>query len=213
MEYGVVKVVLSLLGIIVASIMTEYVSIYLLNKQAEVERKRSFNWKVSLLMMVVYGVVWYGIVKENWSWYYIIVTIVIGISVWTDMREHFIFNKVTYPFMVATLVYILYQGDYISILVGLGFLLFFGLMLLIVPGGMGLGDIKLFIPLFMVMGIPNSLIYLFITCVIGLLHHGYVIWKEKKKRAVPFGFSIGVAYVVYIYFVKDISEMLFSLMG
>ena len=83
----------------------------------------------------------------------------------------------------------------------------FSLLLLIAiisKGGMGGGDIKLFLLIGLVLGTFNTLLTLFLASVIGMFVGGIVLWvrRQGRKTPVPFGPSIAIAAII-VYFYGD----------
>lgn len=88
-----------------------------------------------------------------------------------------------------------------------GAVLGFSLLLLIAiisKGGMGGGDIKLFLLIGLVLGTFNTLLTLFLASVIGMFVGGIVLWvrRQGRKTPVPFGPSIAIAAII-VYFYGD----------
>lgn len=83
----------------------------------------------------------------------------------------------------------------------------FSLLLLIAiisKGGMGGGDIKLFLLIGLVLGTFDTLLTLFLASVIGMFVGGIVRWvrRQGRKTPVPFGPSIAIASII-VYFYGD----------
>lgn len=78
------------------------------------------------------------------------------------------------------------------------------LVAVISKGGMGGGDIKLFLLIGLVLGTFNTLLTLFLASVIGMIV-GIIILKVRgkgRKTPVPFGPSIAIAAII-VYFYDD----------
>ncbi|MEO4053311.1 prepilin peptidase [Solibacillus sp. CAU 1738] len=88
-----------------------------------------------------------------------------------------------------------------------GAIIGFGILLLIAiisKGGMGGGDIKLFLVIGLVLGTFNTLLTLFIASVIGMIT-GVIVLKlrgQGRKAPIPFGPSIAIATII-VYFYGD----------
>ena len=85
----------------------------------------------------------------------------------------------------------------------IGFLLLL-LIAVVSKGGMGGGDIKLFLLIGLVLGTFNTLLTLFLASVIGMIA-GMIVLKVKRKgrkTPVPFGPSIALAAII-VYFYGD----------
>ncbi|MGM9950398.1 MAG: prepilin peptidase [Lysinibacillus sp.] len=95
---------------------------------------------------------------------------------------------------------------------GLGF----GLLLLIAvisKGGMGGGDIKLFLLIGLVLGTVNTLLTLFLASLIGMIV-GIVVLKVRgqgRKTPIPFGPSIALGAVIAYFYGADLIEWYWQL--
>lgn len=93
----------------------------------------------------------------------------------------------------------------------------FSLLLLIAvvsKGGMGGGDIKLFLLIGLVLGTFNTLLTLFLASVIGMIA-GIIVLKIKRKgrkTPVPFGPSIALAAIIVYFYGNEIIEAYLNLM-
>ncbi|WP_107841579.1 prepilin peptidase [Metasolibacillus meyeri] len=93
----------------------------------------------------------------------------------------------------------------------LGAAIGFGLLLLIAvvsKGGMGGGDIKLFLLLGLVLGTVNTLLTLFLAAAIGMIV-GIVqlkIRKKDRKTPIPFGPSIALAAIIIYFYGTQMME-------
>ena len=92
----------------------------------------------------------------------------------------------------------------------------FGLLLLIAvvsKGGMGGGDIKLFLLIGLVLGTVDTLVTLFLASVIGMIA-GIIVLKIKgkgRKTPIPFGPSIVVAAIIVYFYGQQLIDMYFNL--
>ncbi len=92
----------------------------------------------------------------------------------------------------------------------------FGLLLLIAvvsKGGMGGGDIKLFLLIGLVLGTTDTLITLFLASIIGMIT-GIIVLKIKgkgRKTPVPFGPSIVVASIITYFYGQQLIDMYLNL--
>lgn len=85
------------------------------------------------------------------------------------------------------------------------------LIAIISKGGMGGGDIKLFLLIGLVLGTFHTLLTLFLASVIGMFA-GMVVLKVRgkgRKTPVPFGPSIAIAAII-VYFYGDRLIALYS---
>ena len=95
---------------------------------------------------------------------------------------------------------------------GLGF----GLLLLIAiisKGGMGGGDIKLFLLIGLVLGTLNTLLTLFLASLIGMVV-GIVVLKVRgqgRKTPIPFGPSIALGAIIAYFYGADLVEWYWQL--
>ncbi|MBD8034541.1 prepilin peptidase [Solibacillus merdavium] len=98
-----------------------------------------------------------------------------------------------------------------------GAVLGFSLLLLIAiisKGGMGGGDIKLFLLIGLVLGTYNTLLTLFLASIIGTIV-GIVILKVRRKgrkTPVPFGPSIAIASIVVYFYGEQIIDLYLNLL-
>lgn len=93
----------------------------------------------------------------------------------------------------------------------------FSILLLIAvisKGGMGGGDIKLFLLIGLVLGTFNTLLTLFLASVIGMIV-GIVILKIRgkgRKTPVPFGPSIAIAAIIVYFYGDQLIDMYINLL-
>ncbi|MBD8038241.1 prepilin peptidase [Solibacillus sp. A46] len=98
-----------------------------------------------------------------------------------------------------------------------GAVLGFSLLLLIAiisKGGMGGGDIKLFLLIGLVLGTYNTLLTLFLASIIGTIV-GIIILKVQgkgRKTPVPFGPSIALAAIIVYFYGEQIIDMYLNLL-
>lgn len=98
-----------------------------------------------------------------------------------------------------------------------GAVLGFSLLLLIAiisKGGMGGGDIKLFLLIGLVLGTYNTLLTLFLASIIGTIV-GVIILKVRRKgrkTPVPFGPSIAIASIVVYFYGEQIIDLYLNLL-
>lgn len=97
-----------------------------------------------------------------------------------------------------------------------GALVGFGLLFLIAvisKGGMGGGDIKLFLLIGLVLGTVHTLLTLFLASVIGMVI-GIIVLKMRgqgRKTPVPFGPSIAIAAIVVYFYGETMIEWYWNL--
>lgn len=95
---------------------------------------------------------------------------------------------------------------------GVGFL---GLILILPPHGIGIGDIKLMVPLGFVFGWPQTIVLLGLSFIIGGLVGIWLLLRKKAqlKTAIPFGpFLCGTAILLLI-FPSLTSQIIFLILG
>lgn len=133
----------------------------------------------------------------------VFISLLIIITV-TDLAYMLIPNKILFPFGI-----VLFLLRFISPLTPwwssiVGAVIGFGVLLVIAvisKGGMGGGDIKLFLVIGLVIGPVQTLLTLFIASLIGTIV-GFIFLKRTKqgrKTPIPFGPSISAAAVI-VYF-------------
>ena len=138
------------------------------------------------------------------------VSLLIIITV-SDMTYMLIPDKVLFFFLPFLLI-----GRFISPLEPwwdslLGAVIGFGLLLLIAvvsKGGMGGGDIKLFLLIGLVLGTVNTFLTLFLAAVIGMVV-GIVLLKMRnkgRKTPIPFGPSIALASIIIYFYGMQMME-------
>ena len=98
----------------------------------------------------------------------------------------------------------------IGAVVGFGILL---LIAIISKGGMGGGDIKLFLVIGLVLGTVNTLLTLFLASVIGMFVGIFVLKMrgQGRKTPVPFGPSIAIAAVIVYFYGTSIIDWYWNL--
>ncbi len=104
----------------------------------------------------------------------------------------FIFIRITYPLEPA----------YDAVLGSIGGLLLIAMIIFISKGGMGLGDMKLFAVIGIVLGLQGILVSFFIAVCTGGIIGGYLLFSRKKTRksAIPFGpFLVLGSIISYFY--------------
>ncbi|OGO19135.1 MAG: hypothetical protein A2144_05985 [Chloroflexi bacterium RBG_16_50_9] len=145
------------------------------------------------------------------------------VIIFIDWENKLILNKVTYPAAVVALIilavdsflpgrlfsYLIFHPEP-SILSGviggaIGFL-FFMMVFLINPRGMGMGDVKLACLIGLVMGFPLGIVALFIGIVIGGLVAAtlFLLKKKGRKEAIPYGTFLALGPMVTMLWGTDI---------
>jgi leader peptidase (prepilin peptidase)/N-methyltransferase len=97
---------------------------------------------------------------------------------------------------------------------GVGAVLFGGIILLTRGRGMGLGDLKLVIPIGLLVGWPDAVLVIALSFIIGAFVSVFLMsFKQKSfKDGVPFGPFLAVAVFVTMFFGEAIMSWYFSLL-
>lgn len=134
--------------------------------------------------------------------YLLIASMMIIISV-SDLDTRLIPDKILGFFLVVVypLSFFVEGHDWKSQLIGftLAFALNFLIVLLTKGRGMGGGDVKLFMLLGLLLGWEAFLTIFFLSVIVGLFIGIYAKIKTKESE-IPFGPSIAVATLVYVFF-------------
>lgn len=126
----------------------------------------------------------------------------------SDLAYMLIPNKILLPFGIVLFGLRLvspltpWWDSVLGAAVGFGLLLLIGL---VSKGGMGGGDIKLFLVIGLVLGTVHTLLTLFLAALIGSVVGVFILGKKGKgrKTPIPFGPSIGAAALIsYFWGVK-----------
>jgi len=136
----------------------------------------------------------------------VIVLLVSAIAAYTDWRSGYIYDWLTYPFILLGLIFSIIEGTYLigliifTIVFVVGFLLYY-------TGKIGGGDIKLFagfafyFPLYN--GIPHIIAILVLASAFALLYYGtsyliFVVKTRPEKFLLGIILSLVAAIVVFI---------------
>lgn len=97
---------------------------------------------------------------------------------------------------------------------GVGAVLFGGIILLTRGRGMGLGDLKLVIPIGLLVGWPDAVLVIALSFIIGAFVSVFLMAFKRKsfKDGVPFGPFLAVAVFVVMFFGEAIMKWYFSLL-
>jgi leader peptidase (prepilin peptidase)/N-methyltransferase len=146
--------------------------------------------------------------------------------IFIDMEHKLILNRITYPSVVIALIIlgvetllpeakILGERNFIpdtAILSGLigggvGFLFFF-IVFIINPGGMGMGDIKLALLIGLVTGFPLVVPGLLIGIIIGGIAAIILITLGRKGRkdVIPYGVFLGIGPIISLFWGNEILD-------
>lgn len=131
-----------------------------------------------------------------------------------DYENYIIPDELVYLLTVISVLVILISPSELTVYNNLfsGFLISVILLLLHLitnKKGMGLGDVKLVLPLGIFLGLPDSLIFLLLSFVIGAIIGLILIFlgNKKLKSKIPFGPFLIISFFV-IYFYSDIVRQL-----
>jgi prepilin signal peptidase PulO-like enzyme (type II secretory pathway) len=166
----------------------------------------------------------FGAISPLCAWYndagflvYIILflafAILISIFV-IDIENQIIPDTLTfYLFVLALIVTLFYSGSfYSSMLTGFMTSLFLLILHLVTKGkGMGLGDVKLAIPVGMLLGWPAALVWVFLSFILGAAVGIILILFKKAKfgKRISFGPFLVVSFFISLYYGQYIFDWLF----
>ncbi|HEX3046362.1 MAG TPA: prepilin peptidase [Bacillota bacterium] len=119
-----------------------------------------------------------------------------------DLKSQIIPDRLTIPLIIGGLVFQLWQGDIVTAIIGAiagGGLL--GLIAIIYPPGMGLGDAKLLALIGLFLNWREAFLTLFVSGLLGMIVMlPFVLLKKRRKdQPFPFGPFIIVAAWLVIY--------------
>jgi len=122
-----------------------------------------------------------------------------------DIKHYLVLNKVIYPAIIIALIIAVatqYSDIKVPLLGGLvgGAIPF--LIALIVPGGMGMGDVKLGVFIGIIVGYPQVFLFWIISVILGgFFGIGLLLTKKKgRKEAIPFApFMVTGGIITMIY--------------
>lgn len=136
------------------------------------------------------------------STYYILLILTMSIFI-IDLEHQIIPDELTWLLLVLSLLYATPSTLYPSLFTGFFFSFLFLLLHLITKGrGMGLGDVKLAIPLALILGFEKSWSWLFASFVIGGIVASILLLLKRAnlKTKIAFGpFMILAFWIVMIY--------------
>ncbi len=111
-----------------------------------------------------------------------------------DLKYGIIPDKIVYPAIAVSFLYLLYAMPYTlysHLLSALGAFVFFLILFLVTRGrGMGVGDIKLAFLMGLILGFPEIVVALYLAFLTGAVAGVILIlWRKKKLRGstIPFG--------------------------
>ncbi|WP_153732677.1 prepilin peptidase [Sporosarcina obsidiansis] len=144
----------------------------------------------------------------GWQWELLVALLFISMLIIltvSDLTYMLIPNKILLPFGVAIFIARVvspltpWWDSLLGAIVGFGLLL---LIAIVSKGGMGGGDIKLFLVIGLVLGTLQTLLTLFLASLIGAIV-GFIFLRKTKqgrKTPVPFGPSIAVAALIAYFY-------------
>lgn len=133
-----------------------------------------------------------------------------------DLKYMLIPNKVLLFFLPLLLILVLFFSEgplwqhLLGAVLGGGILLLFALF-----GGMGVGDVKLFALLGLVIGFPNVILAFLIACLLGSVVGGMLmlVGVVKRKQRIPFGPWLVVGALISYGYGSHIIGAYLSLLG
>lgn len=139
--------------------------------------------------------------------YYLLILSALIVIFFTDLKYGIIPDKIVFPAIVISFVFLISQYSNISIsnfLSAAGAFLFFYLLFIVTRGkGMGFGDVKYVFLMGLILGFPKIVIGLYIAFVSGAIISLILILLKKKKlfgSTVPFGpFLVGGTFIALFY--------------
>lgn len=146
--------------------------------------------------------------------YYCFIISSLIVVFFTDLKYGIIPDKILYPAILISLVYIILNTKYLilsHLLSAVGAFLFFLLLYLITRGkGMGFGDIKLSFLMGFILGLPAIIFALYIAfltgAIVGVI---LVLWGKKKlKGAIPFGPFLVLGTILSIFLEETLIKLL-----
>jgi leader peptidase (prepilin peptidase)/N-methyltransferase len=134
----------------------------------------------------------------------LVVSVLVSIFV-IDLENNLIFDSNAFLLFVITAVLLIFSSTdslYARFLSGFSFAAFLLLIHLLTKGkGMGLGDVKLAIPLGIILGWRGSLVWMFLSFVIGAAVGIVLILLKKAKfgRQIPFGPFLVISFFLALF--------------
>ncbi len=166
---------------------------------------------VELTTGVLFGVTAYYITVINvitiiQLGYYLFIVSSLIVIFFADLKYGIIPDKIVYPAVVVTILFIILNSRFIilnSLLSALGAFLFFLLLFLATHGkGMGLGDVKFAFLQGLVLGWPSILVGVYMAFLTGALSGIIlVIWRKKRFRGgtIPFGPFLVIGTIIGLF--------------
>jgi prepilin signal peptidase PulO-like enzyme (type II secretory pathway) len=146
----------------------------------------------------------------------VFVSILIVVAVY-DLKHYLILDKVVLPAAVLGLVYAIYQGEFVSGVIGVAIVSGFFLFQYLVSQGrwIGLGDVKLGLFLGWILGWAGSIVMLMLGYWVGAMVAIYLIASGKKQMAsrVPFGLFLAGSAIITLIYGQEIADWYLTLIG
>ncbi len=144
--------------------------------------------------------------------------ILLGLIALIDLYHKIIPNVITYPAAVLILIADIFlpQPGLSSALIGAGAgALFFLVVLLIYPNGMGMGDVKLAFVMGLMLGWKLMIVAVWLGCVVGgIIAVSLVLSKKKNRKDVmAFGTFLSAGAIIALLFGEQIIAWYLSLPG
>lgn len=138
--------------------------------------------------------------------YYLFVAATLIVVFFADLKYGIIPDKIVYPGVVISLLYlfILHNSLFIiHLLSALGAFLFFLLLFLVTRGrGMGFGDVKLVFLLGLFLGFPKIILALYFAFLTGaFVGCILILWRKKRlSETIPFGPFLSAGAFIAMFF-------------
>lgn len=162
-------------------------------------------------------VLYFGISSIPLILYYLFLVFSLIAIFFTDLKYGIIPDKVLFPAILVSFVYLLLNTQYLILntISGVGSFLFFLLLFLITKGrGMGLGDVKYAFFMGLFLGFPKIISGLYVAFLTGALVSLILIIGGKKKfrgSTVPFGPFLVIGTLVGYIWGDKIMKFLFGI--
>jgi prepilin signal peptidase PulO-like enzyme (type II secretory pathway) len=140
----------------------------------------------------------------------IVLILVMMLTFSTDVREQYILDIYTIPAAIIFLTGRFFIQEYqlwVYISGGIFIGLLLGIVMYVMSGKMGGGDLKLFIALGFYFGIFDLILVLLVASSSGLIYGLYQLKKRKKSE--PFAFGPFIVFGVLVVLLTDLSLLVF----
>lgn len=157
-----------------------------------------FSWRNAAISLAAIGLVWLAYREVGWQPRGLLIALeacfFLAIAL-IDLEHHLVLNRMIGPALPLFFAANLLVGDTSALLLLLGGLVGGGLLLviaLVVPGAMGMGDVKLSSLIGFTVGLPSVLIALYVAILCGGLV-AIVLWINKRFQR-----NLRIAYAPYL---------------